>query len=109
MKNLNNNSLKHQGTTITLFFSSIKSISKIKEYKETSNVLIEAVKNEKHVKIEAMNNESHRLKKIGIENGSFYGFKKIKGKLVKTFININRISKVQSSGTTLLIFYNVIW
>lgn len=81
----------------------------IREYKKISNTLVDAVRDEINVIIKANDNETHKLNKVGVDNGSFYGFKKIKGKLVKTFININRISKVQISGTTLFIFYNVVW
>jgi len=109
MKNLDNTQIRHQGIPITLFFSTLKSISKIKNYQETSDALTEAVKNEKYVEIQAKNNITYKLKKILIEKGSFYGLKKIKGKLVKTFININKISKVKINGNRLNIFYSVIW
>jgi hypothetical protein len=109
MKNLNNTQTRQLGMPITLFFSTMKSISKIKDYQETSDALTEAVKNEKHIEIQAKNNKTYKLKKILIEKGGFYGLKKIKGKLVKTFININKISKVKINANRLNIFYNVVW
>ncbi|MCK5401321.1 MAG: hypothetical protein KAJ28_06770 [Flavobacteriaceae bacterium] len=109
MKKQINTSDKNQIIPITLFFSVINSYSMIREYKKISNTLVDAVRDEINVIIKANDNETHKLNKVGVDNGSFYGFKKIKGKLVKTFININRISKVQISGTTLFIFYNVVW
>ena len=92
-----------------LFFSAFKSPSLLKEYKRKSETLSMAVKRELNIEFIEKGTSSFCLTEIKNENGCFYGFKKIKDSIVKKHINLNMVSQVMLSGSTLQIIYNSIW
>lgn len=75
-------------------FWSVPSISQVKEYKIKSDLLKKAIFQLNPVKVIAHKNEAVNFKKIEMESGTFYGLKKIKGKINKILLNVNSIKTV---------------
>ena len=88
-----NASTKKSTAPIFLFWS-VPSISQIKEYKIKLAVLREANSLFRSVKVVTTKNETLEFKKIELEDGIFYGLRKIKGELKKIVLNINFIKAV---------------
>ena len=64
-------------------------------YKPTSMPLSEVVKTQKKVRVEYNNSEIYRFEKIEVEGNNFYGVKEVKGEIVKTPIEVERINNIK--------------
>lgn len=64
-------------------------------YKATSMPLYEVAKSHNKVRVEYNNSEIYRFIKIEEEGNNFYGVKEVKGEIVKTPIEVERISNVK--------------
>ena len=109
MKALKIKNQKTPKTVNVLFFSTFKSPSLLKEYKRKSETLSIAAGRKLEIKLVGAEAISHQLVEIKNENGCFYGLKRIKDQIIKKHININNVSQVIFSGSTLQIIYSVIW
>ena len=81
-------------STLILLFWSTPSCSTLKAYKEKSDLLNLAIKENKLVEVITNSNRILRLRKIGIEAGTFFGLNSIKGEVKKLLLNINQIKKI---------------
>ena len=89
MKTINN--IKASG--IFLFWS-LPSVSVIKAYKEKCNQLNQAIKKVSCVEILTIENEILKLMEVGIESGTYFGVKNIKGQIKKILLNVNEIKNI---------------
>jgi len=64
-------------------------------YRTTSMPLSLVVKTQKKVRIEYDNSEIYRFEKIEVEGNNFYGVKEVKGEIVKTPIEVDRINNIK--------------
>ena len=55
----------------------------------------QAVQNENKVKINTKTNEKLKFKKVVLENGAYYGVKKVKGKNEKIPIDVDQIYRIK--------------
>jgi len=53
------------------------------------------------VRLETTSGEKLKFKRIGIDNGEYYGIKKVKGNIVKVPLNSNYIKNVKLKDKTL--------
>lgn len=89
MKSKNN--IKTPG--IFLFWS-LPSVSMVKAYKQKCNQLNQAIRKLSCVEIITIENEILKLMEIGIESGSYFGLKNIKGHMQKILLNVNHIKHI---------------
>ena len=54
-----------------------------------------AVQHELKVKVRNKDGEKFKFKRIGLENGNYYGAKKVKGTIIKTPLNKKAISSIK--------------
>ena len=84
----------NSNSMIIMFWSIPSSCLMLKEYKEKSDTLSQAIKEEKVIEIVTNEDKILKLKKIGIEAGKFFGLENIKGSMKKILLNINNIKMV---------------
>jgi len=85
---------KKNSNPIFIMFWSMPSCSMLRAYKIKQETLDQAIKYEKPVEVVTNNDQILKFKKIGIEAGTFFGLKNIKGSLKKMLLNINDIKMV---------------
>ena len=66
-------------------------------YKKTSITLNQAVQNESKVKVKTKS-ENLKFNRIGIENGNYYGVKKIQGEMIKIPLDIKTVMSVKEKN-----------
>lgn len=86
--------LKKWFKIIALFFTALILLQGCVVYQNTSVSLEQAVQEQKPAKVNTIPNETYYFKQIGIEDGLFYGLKKVKGESVKIPIDNNEVYKV---------------
>lgn len=93
--------LKKQLRPITWLLALVMLLQSCTVYKSTSITLDQAVQNESKVKVKTKSAENLKFKRIGVENGNYYGVKKSKGEMVRIPLNENFISSVKEKDKTL--------
>lgn len=93
--------LKKQTKTFALFLSIIILLQGCTVYKSTSVSLDQAVKKEQKVKVVTKVKEKLKFKRIGFEEGKYYGVKKVKGEIVKVPLDQNFIDSIREKDKTL--------
>jgi len=92
--------LKTQLRPITLFLILLMLLQSCTVYKSATISLDQAVQNQSKVRVKTINNEKFKFKRIGVENGNYYGIKKTKGEMVKTPLNEEFIASVKEKDET---------
>ncbi len=64
-------------------------------YKPTSMPLSQIARRQEKVRVEYNNSEIYRFEKIEQKGNKFYGIKEVKGEIVKTSIEVDRINNVK--------------
>ena len=64
-------------------------------YKSASVSLEQAALAQTKVKLETKSGEKLKFRRIGVENGNYYGVKKVKGNIVKVPLETNYIKSVK--------------
>jgi len=98
----------HNHTPIILFFSSQISPSSIRDYKNKCLLFDQAVHDKLSITLKALNKKGVSLNAFGVDDGRFFGFRKVKGKLIKMFLNINKVKEACLVNGVLKITYNVL-
>ncbi|MEL0457522.1 hypothetical protein WJN01_14880 [Flavobacteriaceae bacterium SZ-1-7] len=70
-------------------------------YKSTPITMDEAVKNESKVMVKTNNNEILKFKRIGFENGDYYGLKHRTGKIAKMPLEKETITSIREKDRAL--------
>jgi len=109
---------KKQINLITLLFAIVMFFQSCTVYKSANVTLDQAIQNESKVKVITMNNAKFKFKRIGVEDGNYYGIKKknnvvIRIPLDQNFVKIIKekdkpLSTVLSIGIPLVIAGGVI-
>ena len=92
--------LKKQLKIVALFFSALILLQGCTVYKSANVTLEEASKAEIQARVKTNDNQTQKFKRIGFENGQYYGVKKINGDIIKTQINEQKIKRVQLKDKT---------
>lgn len=93
--------IKKQIKSITLILSLLVLLQGCTVYKSASVSLDQAANDESKVRLETTSGEKLKFKRIGVENGNYYGIKKVKGNIVKVPLDTNYIKKVKLKDKTL--------
>ena len=93
---------------VALFFSVLILLQGCTVYKKANVTLEEAVTSDTKVRIKTNDNKTLKFKKIGIENGDYYGLLNYKSAWVKTQINEGNIEKIQVKDKTASTILNII-
>ena len=93
---------------VALFFSVLILLQGCTVYKKANVTLEEAVTSDTKVRIKTNDNQTLKFKKIGIENGDYYGLLNYKSAWVKTQINEGNIEKIQVKDKTASTILNII-
>ncbi len=93
--------IKKQIKSVTLILSMLILLQGCTVYKSVSVTLEQAAKEENKVRLETTSGEKLKFKRIGIDNGEYYGVKKVKGNIVKVPLNSNYIKNVKLKDKTL--------
>ena len=93
--------IKKQFKSVALILSMLILFQGCTAYKSASVTLDEASKSEGKVKVHTTTNETLKFKRIGIENGNYYGVKKIKGDLVKVPLDKTKLNKIKVKDDTM--------
>ena len=86
---------------IALFLSVLIIFQGCTVYKSANVTLDEASKSEIKVKVRTKTNETIKFKRIGFENGHYYGVQNIYGDMIKTKIDEKKVEKVQLKDKSL--------
>ena len=86
--------LKNRLKSITLFFIAIIMFQSCVGYQSTSISLEQAAKEQKRTKIRTSSNNKYYYEKIVLEEGQFYGIKKLNKNMVKIPLDTNEINDV---------------
>ncbi len=70
-------------------------------YKAVPITLEQAVKNEEKVKVTTKSNKKLKFKRIGLEDGTYYGYKIQKGKILKTTLDLKTINNIKEKNRTM--------
>lgn len=70
-------------------------------YRSVPVSLEQATQNESKVKVRTKRNDKLKFKRIGVEDGNYYGVKKSKGVIVKTPLDSNFIDSINEKNRTL--------
>jgi len=81
--------------TIALILSMLILLQGCTAYKSASVSLEQAVLAQTKVKLETKSGEKLKFIRIGVENGNYYGVKKVKGNIVKVPLETNYIKSVK--------------
>ena len=109
MKTNKFNIKKHKSKPLVLFFSSIRSSTYLKAYKDKSETISLAVKEKLQIKLVENGIKEYALENIKNINGCFYGVFKYGNRLIEKKININHISKAVIGNNGLQIMYAILW
>jgi len=98
--------------TIALILSMLILLQGCTVYKSASVSLEQAALVQTKVKLETKSGEKLKFIRIGVENGNYYGVKKVKGNIVKVPLETNYIKSVKlkdkfqsdAAGAIILIF-----
>jgi len=101
-------STNHKTSAIILFFSAQISPRRIRDYKKKCLLLDLVVHDKRIVILKSLNKDSVSISEFGVAEGRFFGFRKVKGKLIKIFFNINKIKEACLVNGVLNITYNVL-
>ena len=93
--------LKKQFKSVALILSMLILLQGCTVYKSASVTLEQAANEENKVRLETTSGEKLKFKHIGIDNGEYYGIKKVKGNIVKVPLNSNYIKNVKLKDKTL--------
>ena len=93
--------IKKQIKSVTLILSMLILLQGCTVYKSVSVTLEQAAKEENKVRLETTSGEKLKFKRIGIDNGEYYGVKKVKGNIVKVPLDTNYIKNVKLKDKTL--------
>jgi len=94
---------------VAFFFSVLILFQGCTVYKSANVTIEEAVKTDTKVRLKTKDHQTIKFKKIGIEDGKFYGLLYYKNtSWVKTKINEDNIEKIQVKDKVLSTFINVI-
>ena len=77
-------------------------------YKSVPVTIDHAAQHELKVKVGKKNGENLKFKRIGLENGNYYGVKKVKGKIIKTPLDkkaVNSIKEKDKIASTLVTIF----
>ena len=76
-------------------------------YKSTTVSLDQAVQSESKVRVYTNTNEKLKFKRIGLENGSYYGVEKINSSMVRTPLDQDYINRINEKDKTLSTVLNI--
>jgi len=93
--------IKKQIKSVTLILSMLILLQGCTVYKSASVTLDQASKSEIKVKVETKSGEKLKFKRIGVEDGNYYGVKKVKGNIVKVPLDANYVNNVKLKDKTL--------
>ncbi len=93
--------IKKQLKSVSLILSILILFQGCTVYKSSYVTLDEASKAEKKVKVETKSGENFKFKRIGVENGNYYGVKRSKGNIVKVPLDTNFIKNVYLKDKTM--------
>ena len=93
--------IKEQFKSVALSLSMLILLQGCTVYKSASVTLDEASKSETKVKVVTKSNEKLKFKRIGVENGKYYGVRKVDGKMMKLILNTDTIKSIKEKDKTL--------
>ena len=93
--------IKKQFKSVALILSILILLQGCTVYKSVPVSLEHAAQNETKVKVTTKNNEKFKFKRIGVEDGNYYGVKKVKGNIVKVPLDANYVNNVKLKDKTL--------
>jgi hypothetical protein len=93
--------IKKQYKLIALVLSMLILFQGCTVYRSVSISLEQAVQNESKVRVKTNSNKKLKFKRIGNENGTYYGVKKSNGVIVKTPLDHNIINSINEKDKTL--------
>jgi hypothetical protein len=109
LKNVVMKAFKIHLRTLTFFLSALILLQGCTVYKSTSVSLDEALKAEIQTRVKTNYNQTLKFKRIGFEDGQYYGVKKINGEMIKTHIDEQKVEKVQLKDESLSVFITVVF
>jgi len=94
---------------VALFFSILILLQGCTVYKSPNVTLEAAVRTDNKIKITTNDNQTLKFKRIGFEDGFYFGVKKINGETIKTQIDEQKAEKVQLKDETLSAIITVLF
>ena len=85
---------------VALFLTALILFQGCTVYKSANVTLEEASKTEIHARVKTNDNQTLKFKRIGFENGGYYGVKKINGDIIKIQIDEQKVERVQLKNKT---------
>jgi len=92
--------LKKQIKLIAELFALFVILQSCTVYKSTNVTLDRAVQNQSKVKVVAKNNKIDKFYKVAVEDGHYYGIKRINGKTLKFPLNQEYIQSIKEKDKT---------
>ena len=92
--------IKKHLKTVALFCATLIFFQGCTVYKSANVTLEEASKAEIQARVKTNDNQTLKFKRIGFENGRYYGVKKINGDIIKTRIDEQKVERVQLKDKT---------
>ena len=99
--------IKKQINSIALILSVLILLQGCTVYKSVPVSLEQAANSETKVKVLTNSNEKLIFKRIGVENGSYYGVKKVKRNMVKIPLDKKMLNKINVKDKTMSIILSV--
>jgi hypothetical protein len=93
--------LKKQLKVVALFFSVLILFQGCTVYKTTPITMEQAVDKEQKVKILTKNNNKLKFKRIEVENGKYYGVRKVDGRMVRLLLDMDSVESIREKDKTL--------
>jgi PBP1b-binding outer membrane lipoprotein LpoB len=93
--------IKKQFKSVALILSMIILLQGCTAYKSVSISLEQAVQNESKVRVKTKSNERLKFKRIGKDEGQFYGVKKEKGEMTRIPLDSKFIDSIKEKDKTL--------
>ncbi len=92
--------IKQQIRPMTFLFGILILFQSCVAYKSQNFTLEEAAKIDNKVKVHTVTNEYLKFKRIGVDNGQYYGLKKVKGELVRVPLDRTELNKIRVKDNT---------
>jgi hypothetical protein len=106
LKNVVMKVIKKQIRPITFLFGILIMLQSCVAYKSQNFTLEEAAKTDSKVKVHTVTNENLKFKRVGVENGQYYGVRKVKGELVKVPLDRTMLNKINVKDKTISTILN---
>jgi hypothetical protein len=93
--------IKQHLKVVALFLSALILLQGCTVYHSANVTLEEAVRSDINVRIKTNDQQTLKFRKVGVENGNFYGVKKNNGMIVRTPLDHKFINSINSKDKTL--------